>query len=141
VSLNDLKRSAINTMNTNEIICPSCGELCPEDAHFCKSCRSPISSYASTGPFESIFAEGAAYRSAFNEPQKPIVVIGVWLLFAPVALGGLSVLLQSEFRLSDIYMIIVGIGMLLIGSYVPFITTKNYLKSKKEAAQDTSLDC
>ena len=122
--------------NENRILCPSCGELCPEDAQFCPSCRSPITSYASTGPYESIFAEGAAYRAAFNSPTKPIVVVGVWLLFGPAAICGLIIIFDSltrtsEFDASDMYTIILGVVFFLIGGYILSKTTRNYLKNKE----------
>jgi len=130
--------------NENRILCPSCGELCSEDAQFCPSCRSPISSYASTGPYESIFAEGAAYRAAFNSPTKLIVVIGVWLLFAPATFSGLFILFNaltqpSKFDASNIYTVILSLVFLLVGGYILYKTTRNYLKNKAPQQND-SLD-
>ena len=129
--------------NENCILCPSCGKLCSADAQFCPSCRSPITSYASTGPYESIFAEGAAYRSAFNSPSKPIVVIGVWLLFGPAAFSAPIILFDclpriSEFEVSDICLIILGAVYSLGGGYILYQTTKNYLKNKASHPSDPS---
>jgi|JI10StandDraft_1071094.scaffolds.fasta_scaffold844620_1 hypothetical protein len=57
-------------------------------AHFCVQCSAPLSGYASTGPFEQVFAQGAVYREAAQHPKKLIVVIGVWLIFGMMFLGG-----------------------------------------------------
>ena len=122
----------------NSILCPSCCKSSPEDADFCRHCRSPISSYAATGPFESIFAEGAAYREAINKPRKPIMLIGIWLIFLPISFLGLPALytlfslesfsqlksLDSEFWITDF----IPVFGSLFAIYVLFVTTKNYFK-------------
>src|SRR6516162_1962936 len=70
-------------------LCVSCMAQNEPSAHFCAKCGAPLTSYASTGPFESIFAEGSAYRAAAERPQKLVVVLGIWLIFGPMALAGL----------------------------------------------------
>lgn len=73
-------------------LCISC--MAPNDpsAHFCAKCGAPLSSYASTGPFESIFAEGAVCRQAAECPRKLFVVLGVWLIFGITALAGAAMI-------------------------------------------------
>ena len=125
--------------DAQNIVCPRCTHLCSEDAHFCPECRAPISSYAATGPFESIFAEGAAYSSAINSPTKPIVVVGVWLIFLPfVCFGALAaILLVNGFSMGEIHdddLYIVNWGLLLgpIGAYAIFRTTRTYLNTRQK---------
>ncbi|MFT4691779.1 MAG: hypothetical protein ACI9OD_004005 [Limisphaerales bacterium] len=68
-------------------ICFQCMEANVVGSHFCAGCGAPLSSYASTAPFESIFAQGHVFRRAIEQPQRRIVMIGLWVLFAPGALG------------------------------------------------------
>ncbi|MGJ8676990.1 MAG: hypothetical protein ACSHX0_05700 [Akkermansiaceae bacterium] len=125
----------------NEILCPSCGDVSPEDAKFCRHCSSPITSYASTGPFESIFAEGALYRAAISKPNKPIILIGIWLIFLPMALlvldpifalcskGGMS----NLSKLDSITWIQISIASIVstVAFYALYLTTRNYIKKQK----------
>src|SRR3954451_837470 len=62
-------------------LCLSCMAPNEPTAHFCAKCGAPLSSYASTGPFESLFSEGAVYRQAAERPRSFIVVLGIWLIF------------------------------------------------------------
>jgi hypothetical protein len=109
-------------------LCISC--MAPNDpsAHFCEKCGAPLSSYASTGPFESVFAEGAVFRKAAERPRSLIVVLGVWLIFGFTALGG--VLLIPSHRGDDFVSAIVGGVLLAISVAMIWKTTRNYLRRK-----------
>ncbi len=50
-------------------ICISCLHTNTPGTHFCGHCRTPLSSYAATGPFECLFAEGNLWRKAVNNPR------------------------------------------------------------------------
>lgn len=137
--------------DSEEIVCPSCTHSCPGDAHFCPHCRSPISSYAATGPFESIFAEGAAYRRAVSSPTKPIILVGVWLIFFPFACSGIfaavfliKTLIGSGFtniHREDLYLMIWGLALGPIGAFALYQTTRNYISTRRtqNSEQDESL--
>jgi len=120
-------------------LCVSC--LTPNDpaAHFCLKCGAPLSSYASTGPFESLFAEGSVYRSAAERPQKLIVVLGIWLIFGMMTLAG--VLLIVTGRATGLVYSIGGGIMLAIAPVMIWKTTRNYLarKQKDERHDDGSV--
>src|SRR3954464_15103851 len=68
-------------------LCANCMFPNYPEAHFCAKCGAPLSSYASTGPFESLFAEGHIYRQATEQPRKLVVVFGIWLIFGIPALA------------------------------------------------------
>jgi hypothetical protein len=111
------KQLCINCMAPNE---PS--------AHFCIKCGAPLSSYASTGPYESIFAEGFLYRQAAEHPRKLIVVLGVWLIFGLMAVGGVfSIAYVQEFGFA---FAIGGGAMLAFSVTMIWKTTRNYLARK-----------
>ncbi len=110
-------------------LCMRC--LAPNEpsAHFCIKCGTPLSSYASTGPFESVFAEGAVYREAAERPRSLIVVVGVWVIFGMIALTGLAMVLVPQdngigYRAFGAGML--GISVVLIGK-----STRNYLRRPK----------
>ena len=47
-------------------ICISCLKTNTPGTHFCGHCGTPLTSYAATAPFESIFAEGDMWRKAVS---------------------------------------------------------------------------
>lgn len=114
----DEKQLCVNCMAPNE---PS--------AHFCIKCGTPLSSYASTGPFESLFAEGSAYRHAAERPRSLIVVMGVWLIFGMMASGGVLLLVTG--RDSGFMYALVGAGLLVVSVVMIWKTTRNYLAWKQ----------
>ncbi|MEM7143734.1 MAG: hypothetical protein AAF591_01285 [Verrucomicrobiota bacterium] len=64
-----------------KVLCPACLELVYENAVLCPHCRASQSFLGGTLPYESIFAEGFIYRRAANNPQSPVVVLGIWIIF------------------------------------------------------------
>lgn len=105
-------------------LCLSCMFPNDPDVHFCAECGAPMTSYAATGPFEHIFAEGYVYRQAAERPRKFIVVLGVWLIFGTLALGG-AVLLFMGLDMSFVEML-VGAFFLLISAVMIAKTTRSY---------------
>jgi hypothetical protein len=111
-------------------LCVSCMAPNEPSAHFCAKCGAPLTSYASTGPFESIFAEGSAYRAAAERPQKLVVVLGIWLIFGPMALAGL--LMVAMMRSAGFIFGVIGAGMAAFSMVMLWKTTRNYLARGKK---------
>ena len=114
-------------------LCLNC--LFPNEAasHFCVECGAPLTSYAATGPFEHLFAEGHAYRQAAERPRKVIVVLGIWLVFGMMGVAGATLLshpLGFEF--------VGGAFFLLVSSAIIWKTTCNYLNRPRTAESDSS---
>jgi len=84
-----------------------------------------MTSYASTGPFEHLFAEGYVYRQAVGRPRRPIVIIGVWMIFGPMAAIGAFLLATS--RQGGISDILLGASILIISILVIWRATRQYL--------------
>ncbi len=105
-------------------LCVSC--MAPNDpaAHFCAKCGAPLSSYASTGPFEHLFAEGHVYRQAVERPRRFIVVLGVWLIFGTMALAGVAVVFIG--REMGFQYFLAGAFFLAISLLMIWKTTRNY---------------
>ncbi|MSU61320.1 MAG: zinc ribbon domain-containing protein [Pedosphaera sp.] len=110
-------------------LCVCCVSPNETSAHFCSKCGAPLSSYAATGPFECLFAEGYVYRQAAQRPRSLIVVVGVWLIFGPLALAGLISVFAGN-RVDAISG--AGVGLLILPISVAMIwkTTRNYLARK-----------
>ncbi len=66
-------------------LCPSCLQGVSYADSLCPHCGAPVSATAGLAPWERTLAEGFIYRSAVAKPAKPIVLIGVWLIFFPSA--------------------------------------------------------
>ena len=71
-------------------LCIGCLFPNEQDVHFCVKCGAPMSSYAATGPFESLFAEGHVYRQAAEKPRSFVVVLGIWIIFGMMTLVGVT---------------------------------------------------
>jgi len=71
---------------TERALCLACLESNTPNAHFCRKCGAPLSSYATTAPLEHIYALGWMYRTALSKPARPIVLLGVWLILGPTFL-------------------------------------------------------
>ncbi len=114
-------------------LCVRC--MAPNDptVNFCAECGSPLSSYASTGPFEHLLAEGSVYRQAAEHPQKLVVVIGVWLMFGIFALTGLAFLIKGmKGSLTETFFgVVIGLPMVVVAVVMIRKTTRNYGARKR----------
>ena len=98
------------------------------DVNFCADCGAPLTSYASTGPFEHLFAEGAVYRQAAERPHNLVVVLGVWLIFGMLASIGLFLLVLGR-ELSFVVGII-GACSFAVSVAMIWRTTRSYATRK-----------
>jgi hypothetical protein len=110
-------------------LCVSCMFPNEPEAHFCAKCGAPMTSYASTGPFESVFAEGAVYRQAAERPRSLIVVLGIWIIFGAFGLTGL--VLVAVGRDSGLGYVLVGALLIALAVVMIAKTTRNYFTGRK----------
>ena len=120
--------AATDTSNEKQL-CLSCMFPNEPGAHFCAECGAPLTSYAATGPFESIFAEGHVYRQAAERPRSFIVVLGIWMIFGALALTGTMMIAGG--RESGLGWIVVGTFLLLLSLVMIAKTTRNYFTGRK----------
>lgn len=64
-------------------LCTHCAAPLQGSENFCNACGCPLTFQAASMPYESILARGFLWREGSARPQKLVVVIGIWLLFAP----------------------------------------------------------
>ncbi len=115
-------------------LCVSCAAPNEPDADFCAKCGAPLSSYASTGPFEQVLAAGAGYRQAANRPRSLVVLLGVWVIFGTTTFGSLGLLglgLQG-----GLPFVILGAGLLALSLIMIWKTTYNYLSHRRISEQE-----
>ncbi len=110
-------------------LCLSCAAPNDPSVHFCIKCGAPLSSYASTGPFESLFAEGAVYREAAQRPRSLVVVLGIWVIFGTLGLAGL-VMIWIGWDMGIQYAAF-GAIMLALSIVLVWKTTRNYVTRGK----------
>lgn len=107
---------------TEQELCPQCLEQNQPGTNFCRNCGAPLSAYAATGPFERLFAEGNAYRQAAEQPHRPIVVLGIWLIFGIGALIGIGMAVGSP----NVSSIVIGTAVAAFSGFIIAKTTRNY---------------
>jgi hypothetical protein len=105
-------------------LCVSCMFPNAPLAHFCTKCGAPMSSYAATGPFESLFAEGHVYRQAAERPRSLVVVLGIWIIFGAMALAGVAMLFLG--REVGVQYVVGGAFVLPVSLVIIWKTTRSY---------------
>jgi len=103
-------------------------------ADFCAKCGAPLSSYATTAPFERLFAEGHVYRQAAERPHRPVILIGVWALFGTVGAVG-AVLLFFSPR-DGVMAALAGAVMLALSAMMLGRTTRNFVAHRRQARRE-----
>jgi len=123
------------------LVCTACGRPAAPGQHVCEHCGAPMTPYAHTDPVMGIMARGFAAHKATTNPQKPIVVIGMWLWMVPMLLFGLmlirgavGIFIEGSFERSwqaliGIPVAIVGVLLVWIAGGILLKTTFRYLEA------------
>jgi hypothetical protein len=114
-------------------VCPSCGALIGVNEVFCPSCQAPISLLANTDPLQRIYTEGLIYSKAVEGRPKLVVVMGIWILFLPVAIlsCGAIVMMLGEAAGSGAAGFLffwVAVFIAIFSIVMLFRVTRNYLR-------------
>lgn len=108
-------------------LCKSCAALNDPDADFCIKCGAPLSAYSTMGPYETILAQGFIYREAAERPRRFIVVLGIWLIFLPQAIGGVVMIGVDP----SLYWDIISGAMIFISLGIIGRSTSNYFAHRR----------
>ena len=119
-------------LDDSEVVCPHCLHANPPEGAFCVVCGAPIGMVANIDPIQQIRSEGFGYRSATDGPPRLILLIGMWLIFLPMA--GISLLGTLEFGTNGFnllmpFLLVISVGILAR-------VTRNYVV-KSRAASDS----
>lgn len=114
-------------------ICPNCMTPNSEHADQCSKCFTPLSAHATIDPIMSIAARGDTFYKASNKPQKPIVFIGIWLLFGTLGLFMWLGMLASfqDFAKDGCLTLPIFAVFFFIAAGILYKTTTNYFKQPK----------
>ena len=116
-----------------DIICPQCGSGNRHDAEFCHCCAAPLGNLAGVDPLRRTLSYGWLSRRALSGPHRFIVLLGIWLLLAPTAIGCALGCIDYDGILDAIKMGLIAV----LASYILFRATRNYLRLRREAAAET----
>ena len=120
--------------NENLILCLSCGTTIDPRFARCPSCNFAIGTSAGLDPVGSIHDEGRMWVKATEVKRpKPIVVIGVWLIFLPMLVGSAAVALNiltegSGSGASGFVFFWIGVGLSILSLVFLIKVTGNYLR-------------
>ena len=67
----------------------------PAETHLCRHCDAPLTSHAATDPLLGIAAEDHVIRSAVANPNRPIILVGLWLVGPPALAAGAATILDA----------------------------------------------
>jgi hypothetical protein len=112
-------------------LCPKCLLANIPTAAFCAECGAPIGMVANVDPMQQIYAEGFGYRSAVEGPPRFIILLGMWMLFGPMALTGLVVLWNASSLGGPV--VASSAVLALISVVILYRTTRNYLVKSRSA--------
>ena len=127
-------------METESITCASCLNENQIGIHFCKQCGAPIGDFTTTMPFERIQAEGFAYREATSNPRKPIVVIGIYILFLPGFLAFLATVIFTIIQPGALGLLLPMTFLGVVSFVILYKTTKNFIKNRQSGLELTRYD-
>jgi len=137
LAMSEPPNSALNAAQeaAEEELCTQCMASNLPGSHFCRECGAPLSSFAATGPFERLFAEGHVYRKAVEQPQRFIVVLGVWLIFGFMVWIGAMIAITCWGAGSRLG-VLAGIAIFGVSALMIVKTTKNYRSRRVPESED-----
>jgi len=117
------------------MLCPACLAQNLPTARFCWKCDAPLDGLAVFGPLEQTRAQRFIFHRAATGPSGLLVVLGVWVLFAPMALG--SLLLALPFHPTLGGFAAVGLGaaasllLAVLSGALVWRVTANYVRRRR----------
>ena len=119
--------------NENLTLCPSCGINVDPGYARCPDCNFPLGTAAGLDPIGSIHDESRVLVKATETRPKPIVVVGVWIIFLPMLVGSAAVAIDILLNGSDsggsgFAFFWIGVGLSVLSLTFLFKVTRNYLR-------------
>jgi hypothetical protein len=133
-------------LDQRPVVCPHCMASNRSRRHFCHSCGTPLTDLAVTDPIGQIYSESDTYRKAADNANRPIVLIGMWLILGPIFLScvAMAIVMTVEWikgpvgpiDVMTVFAIVVGIGMIggmgTISGILLFRTTRSFIRLRNE---------
>jgi hypothetical protein len=131
-------QSAAENSVLDEPVCPHCVRPIMAQQHFCPHCNAPLTSFATSGPYEQVLSQGYAVRAGVTRPANALVLFGMWLIFGPtliisiISVGGLLLAAPESMgrhATARIVGIIVAGFWIALAATILWKTTRNYRRS------------
>ena len=88
MSASETSFAAADAAGVEREVCLSCLQSNAPGTHFCPHCGTPLTVYATTAPFESVFAEGDFWRKAVSQARwHPLRRVLLFALLFLILLG------------------------------------------------------
>jgi hypothetical protein len=114
-------------------LCPKCLKPNPAGTDLCRHCGAPLTSHAATDPVLSIAAEGHVVRSAVAGPNRPIILVGIWLVGLPGLGAGVATILNALASPGVETLLKAGaaLGLLALWGAIVWKATRNYVRLRR----------
>lgn len=106
-----------------------------EEAAFCRQCGNPIGDTSSLDPLKRIQGQGWIYRRAAASPYRLLIVVGMWLIFLPMAFMAYPFAFARSHDTGDLPGVVFGCLIGMIALAVLWKVTANYIRQR--ATQNT----
>ena len=119
--------TAVGTMSSRFVICPSCQALNPSFEPSCDQCGAALADVALSQP--SRFESSVSPREKIYPPPRTIVLIGIWAIFLPNFLGtayGSFWLMTHHGGLAEFIALWGEVGLTCLSFVMLFRVTKRY---------------
>ncbi len=119
----------MSEIGTDVVACLSCMSPNEPSASFCRSCQAPIGVTSSLDPIKTIHAEAFVLQKAIVKRPKPIVLLGVWVLFLPWLFGAGSIAVNevlNGYGTPSFVFFWVGVALAFVAVKFLYVVTKNY---------------
>lgn len=116
------------------ITCLSCLAQNEPSTPFCHNCGAPVGGSANFDPLQTIRTEGYLLGKALEGRPKPVVFLGIWILYLPVLAVGLGISIYMIFKghgWPGFIFFWAGMGLSYLGFTILYRATKNYLTMRK----------
>ena len=133
--MDDRASSASDEEEQETMLCPACLAQNLPTARFCWKCDAPLDGLAVFGPLEQTRAQRFIFHRAATGPSGLLVVLGIWVLFAPVAVGFFLLALPFCPTLGSFVDVVPGMAVALLwailsGAFV-WRVTANYIRRRR----------
>ncbi|MES2996220.1 MAG: hypothetical protein V4733_05350 [Verrucomicrobiota bacterium] len=95
---------------------------------FCVDCGAPLGMMSTIDPIHRTLAEGFAIRNAVEGPPKLIILVGIWLIMAPLLVSGLGM-----FVIGNPWSTVLAVPVSAVAVVILFRATKNYWVKRRAA--------
>ena len=147
-SANESQSDDDGSPSEEQAMCPNCLLEIPPLAHFCERCGAPVSSIAVMDPMGTVYARGFAFQKAATRSTRPIMLIGMWLLFAPTALfmlgfglyGLVTLLFHPQLQLGELFSVGLFLAFGWLFASILIRTTRNYRRLGRDPDSEADSD-